>query len=84
MTELQASLAWYQMGNKRMEYEASNDSRSKEQELKLMEALRKYFTRDDSAIAQAKRNDADHCFVSSMLNRVSIPVLVECIKTIRR
>ena len=83
MTELQASLAWYLMGNKRMEYEASNDSRSKEQELKLMEALRKYFTRDDSAIAQAKRNDA-LCFVSFMLNRVRILVLVECIKTIRR
>ena len=39
------------MGIKRAEYEASNDLKSKEQELKLMEALRVLILKDDSAIA---------------------------------
>ena len=43
------------MGNKKAEYEANNDSKSKEQELELMEALRMLISRDDSAIVWAKR-----------------------------
>ena len=38
-TDLQVRLAWCLMGIKKAEYEASNDLKSKEQELELMEAL---------------------------------------------
>ena len=61
-TDLKLRLAWCLMGIKKSEYEANNDSKSKEQELELMEALRVLISRDDSAIACAKRKDA-HCFV---------------------
>ena len=46
-------LAWCLMGIKRSEYESSNDSKSKEQELELMEFLRALTSRDDSALAWA-------------------------------
>ena len=46
------------MGIKRAEYEASNYSKSREQELELMEALQALISKDDSAIAWAKRKDA--------------------------
>ena len=52
-TDLQVRLAWCLMGIKRSEYEANNDSKSKEQELELMESLRVLISRDDSAIAWA-------------------------------
>ena len=39
-TDLQMRLAWCLMGIKRSEYESSNDSKPKEQELELMEAPR--------------------------------------------
>ena len=39
------------MGIMKAEYEASNDLKSKEQELELMEALRALILKDDSAIA---------------------------------
>ena len=61
-TDLQVRLTWCLMGLKRAEYEASNDSKSREQELELMEALRALISKDDSAIAWAKRKDA-LCFV---------------------
>ena len=48
--DLQVRLAWCLMGIKKAEYEASNDSKSKEQELELMKALRVLISRDDSAI----------------------------------
>ena len=51
-------LAWCLMGIKRSEYEANNDSKLKEQDLELIEALRVLISRDDSAIAWAKRKDA--------------------------
>ena len=54
-TELQVRLAWCLMEIKRSEYEASNDSRLKEKELELMEALRVLITRDDSAKPWANR-----------------------------
>ena len=57
-TQLQVRFAWCLMAIKRSEYEASNDSRSKEQELELMEALRVLITRDNSAKSWAKRKDA--------------------------
>ena len=38
-TDLQVRLAWCLMGIKKAEYEASNDSKSREQEPELMEAL---------------------------------------------
>ena len=64
------------------EYEANNDSKSKEQELELMETLRMLISRDDSVIAWAKRKDA-LCFVRFVVDRIPTPVLGECIKTIR-
>ena len=71
------------MGIKKSEYEAHNDSKSKKQELELMEALRVLISRDDSAIAWAMRKD-DICFVRFVMDRIPTPVLEECIKTIRQ
>ena len=51
VTDLQIRLAWCLMGIKKVEYEANNDSKSKEQELELMEALQMLISGDDSAIA---------------------------------
>ena len=82
-TELQVRLAWSLMGIMKAEYEANNDSKSKKQELELMEALQMLISRDDSAIAWAKRNDA-LCFVRFVVDRIPTPVLGECIKTIRQ
>ena len=47
-TDLQVRLAWCLMGIKKSEYEAHNDSKSKEEELELMEALRVLISRGDS------------------------------------
>ena len=82
-TDLQVRLAWCLMGVKKAEYEANNDLKSKEQELELMEALRVLISRDDSAIAWAKRKDA-LCFTRFVVDRIITPVLGECIKTIRQ
>ena len=82
-TDLQVRLAWCLMGIRRAEYEASNDSKSWEQELELMEALRALISKDDSAIAGAKRKDA-LCFVRFVVDRIPTPVLGECIKIIRQ
>ena len=49
--DLQVRLTWCLMGIKKAEYEASNDLKSKEQELELMEALQALISKDDSAIA---------------------------------
>ena len=65
------------MGIKKSEYEAKNDSKSKEQELELMESLRVSISRDDSAIAWAKRKDA-LCFVRFEVDRIPTPLLEEC------
>ena len=82
-TDLQVWLAWCLMGIKKSEYEANNDSKSKEQELELMEALRVMISRDDSTIAWANRKDA-LCFVRFVVDRIPTPVLGECIKTIQQ
>ena len=82
-TDLQVRLAWCLMGIKKAEYEASNDLKSKEQELELMEALRALISKDDSAIAWAKRKDA-LCVVRFVVDRIPTPVLGECIKIIRQ
>ena len=82
-TDLQVRLAWCLMGIKKAEYEASNDSKSREQELELMEALRALISKDDSAIAWAKRKDA-LCFVRFVVDCIPTPVLGECIKIIRQ
>ena len=82
-TDLQVRLAWCLMGIKKAEYEASNDSKSREQELELMEALRALISKDGSAIAWAKRKDA-LCFVRFVVDRIPTPVLGECIKIIRQ
>ena len=82
-TELQVRLARCLMGIKKAECEANNDSKSKEQELELMEALHVLISRDDSAIAWAKRKDAI-CFVRFVVDRVPTPVLGECMTTIRQ
>ena len=71
------------MGVKRSEYEANIDSKLKEQELELMEALRSLISRDDSAIDWAKRKDA-LCFLRFVLYRVPTHVLEEYVKTIRQ
>ena len=76
-TDLQVRLTWCLMGIKEAKYEASK-------ELELMEALRVLISRDDSAIAWAKRTDAALCFVRFVVDRITIPVLEECIKTIRQ
>ena len=78
-TDLQVRLAWRLMGIKKAEYEASNDLKSKEQELELMKALRALISKDDSAIAWAKRKDA-LSFVRFVVDRIPTPVLRECIK----
>ena len=62
---------------------AYNDSKLKEQELELMEAQQVLISRDDSAIAWAKRKDA-LCFVRFVMGRIPTPVLEECVKTIRQ
>ena len=82
-TDLHVRLAWRLMGVKKSEYVANNDSKSKEQELELMEALRVLISRDDSALAWAKRKDA-LCFVRYVVDRIPTPLLGECIKTIRQ
>ena len=82
-TDLQVRLAWCLMGIKKMEYEASNELKSKEQELELMEALRALISKDDSAIFWAKRKDA-LCFVRFVVDRIPTPVLGECRKIIRQ
>ena len=82
-TDLQVRLAWCLMEIKKSEYEANNDSKSKKQELKLMEALRVLISRDNSAIARAKHKDV-LCFVRFVVDRIPTPVLEECIKTIRQ
>ena len=48
-----------------------------------MEALRVLISRDDSAIAWAKRKDA-LCFVRFVVDRIPTPVLEECKKTLRK
>ena len=75
-TDLQVRLAWCLMGIKKAEYEASIDLKSKEQELELMEALRALISKNDSAIAWAKRKDA-LCFVRFVVDRIPTPVLGE-------
>ena len=82
-TDLQVRLAWCLMGIKKAEHEANNDSKSKEQKLELMEALQMLISRDDSSIPWAKRKDA-FCLVRFVVDRISTPVLGECIKTIRQ
>ena len=82
-TDLKIRLAWCLMGINKSEYKANNDSKSKELELELMEALQVLTSRDDSAIAWAKRKDA-LCFVRFVVDRIPTPVLGECIKTIRQ
>ena len=81
-TDLQVRLAWFLMGIKKSEYEANNDSKSKEQELELIEALRVLISKDNSAIAWAKRKDA-LCFVRFVVDRIPTPVVEECVKTIQ-
>ena len=71
------------MGIKKSEDEAKNDSKLRENELELMEALRVLISRDDSAIAWAKRKYA-LCFVRFVVDHIPTPVLGECIKTIRQ
>ena len=80
-TDVQVRLAWCLMGIKKLEYEANNDSKSKEHELKLMETMQVLISRDDSVIAWAKRKDA-LSFVRSVVDRFPTPVLGECINTI--
>ena len=82
-TDLQVRLVWCLMGIKKAEYEASKDLKSREQELELMEALRALISKDDSAIAWAKRKDA-LCFVRFVVDRIPTSVLGECVKSIRQ
>ena len=71
------------MDIKKAEYEASKDLKSKEKKLELMDTLRALILRDDSAMAWAKRKDA-LCFVRFVVDRITTPVLGECIKIIRK
>ena len=78
-TDLQVRFACCLIVIKKSEYEANNDSKSKEQEMELMEALRVLISRDKLLIVWAKRKDA-LCFVSFVVDRIPTPVLGECIK----
>ena len=51
-------------------------------ELELTEALRVLISRDDSAMAWAERKYV-LCFVRFVVDRISTPVLEECVKTVR-
>ena len=82
-TDLQVRLAWCLMGIRKSEYEANNDSKSKKQELDLMEALRVLISKDDSAIAWANRKDA-LCFMRFVVDRIPTPILEECINSIQQ
>ena len=64
------------MGIMRSECEAGNDLKSNEQELEVMEALRVLSSREDSAIAWAKRKYA-LCFLRFVVDRIPTPVLEE-------
>ena len=70
-SDLHVRLAWCLMGIRKAEYEASNDSKSREQELELMEALRALISKDFKRFR----------FV---VDRIPTPVLGECIKIIRQ
>ena len=48
-----------------------------------MESLRALISKDDSAIAWAKRKDA-LCFLRFVVDRIPTPVLEECTKTIQQ
>ena len=50
-----STVAMVSYGNQKVRVRGSNDSRLKEQELELMEALQVLVTRDDSAKPWAKR-----------------------------
>ena len=66
-----------------MGYEAIIETKAREKQLELIGALRVLITRDDSAIAWAKRKDA-LCFVELVVDRIPTPVLEECVKSIRQ
>ena len=82
-TDLQVKLVWCLIGIKEWGYEATIETKAREQQLELMGALKVLIARDDSAIAWAKRKDA-FCFVKFMVDRIPTPVLEECAKTIRQ
>ena len=82
-TVLQMRIVWCLVGIRRQEQEATNETKSRDKQLELMEALRVLIAMYDSAIAWAKRKDA-LCFVKFVVDRIPTPVLEESVKTIRR
>ena len=71
------------VGIMRQEYEATTETKAREHQLELMEALKVLIARDDSAIAWAKRKDA-LCFVTFVVDFIPTPVFEECLKAMRQ
>ena len=76
-------LVWCLVGIRRQEYEATIETKAREQQLELMDPLKVLIARDDFAMAWAKRSDAV-CFVKFLLNLFPNMVLEECVKDIRQ
>ena len=76
-------LVWCLVGIKRWEYEAIIETKAREQQLKLMGALKVVIARDYSAITWAKGKDAVG-FVKVVEDRIPNPVLEECVKAVRQ
>ena len=66
-----------------MEYEAIIETKAREQQLKLMGALKMVIARDYSAITWAEGKDA-LCSVKVAEDRIPNPVLEECVKAVRQ
>ena len=82
-TDLQVRLVWCLVGIKKWEYEATIETKAREQQLELMGALKVPIARNDSAIAWAKRKDA-LCFVKLEVVCIPTPVPEDSVKTIRQ
>ena len=83
-TELQVLLSWCLMRiKKKMGYETSNDSKSREQDLKFLEALRVLIARHDSAITWVEGRVA-LCFVRFVVDRIPTPLLEKSVSYLVR
>ena len=68
---------------KKMGYETSNDSKSREQDLKFLEALRVLIARHDSAITWVEGRVA-LCFVRFVVDRIPTPLLEKSVSYLAR
>ena len=83
-TDLQVRLVVCLIGIRKREYEATIETKAREQNLELIGALKVLIAADDSAIAAwAKRKDALR-FVKFVVDRISTPVLEEYVEATKR